>query len=464
MKVFLVYLVIDSPLDKFIYSYGLGYISALLKKNNNSVVYFIIKNQDDVLNLYNKIKEEKPEIIGFSSTTSQFYYLKDIARRIKEISSAFLICGGIHPTLKPDCIFEIPQLNAIVRGEGEYPMVEFTNALKQGMDYYGIKNFWFRNNDGSIIKNAIRPLINIDELPPPDKDSIDYQRIIDESNGGDSFIFSRGCLFECAYCSNQALAQLYNKNYYRFSNPEKAITEIKLDERKFKFSYIFFQDDIISLNKQWFFDFFSLYKKCIKYPFGCNVRPGLLDEEMVAFLKSAGCKFAGIGLEHGNENFRKTVLKRDTTDKQIIDTFNLFKKFGLDYYVQVIVGLPYENKKLFLDTVRLCRKIGISSQDISIFTPYPGTELGELCKKNNWLPQTDSFQERVTAVISYPGFDKKQIQLCHDIFPLLLRFKFLPLYVSLGLIMRIYETAKKFRSGIRKITFIKAHNRSTSFS
>jgi len=446
MKIFLVYLVINSPQNTG-YNYGLGYIASVLKEQGHSVDYIVLKNEKDILGLYGKIKQKKPKIIGFSATTAQFVYLKDIAKRTKEISDSFIVCGGIHPTLKPECILEIPDLDAIVRGEGEFPMFEFTKALENSENYHKIKNFWFKEKD-RIIKNELRTFIeNLDELPFPDKSSLDYQQLIDQSGGENRFIFSRGCTFECTYCSNKALGDLYEGTYFGQRSPQKAIEEIGLDAEKYKFRRIIFDDDIISLNKRWFYEFFTLYKKSFSYPFQCNLRVGTVDSDMIGLLKEAGAYRIMIGVEHGSEEFRKTILNRNMSNKEIIDTFKLCRQHNVRGCGQIMVGFPFENKKLFLDTVEFCRKFSTKEINvISIFYPYPGTGLGKLCEKNNWLPNKKYYKEREEAIISYPGFRKEEIQLCADVFYILLRFRFIPLKMPLNLVLYLYNFVKQIKT------------------
>jgi len=456
MKIFLIYPAIDS-LQNTGYNHGLGYISSVLKEGGFDVDYLVLKNKEDIAGLYEIVRGKKPEIVGFSVTTSQFNHLKDITKALKEISNSFMVCGGIHPTLRPECIFELPYVDAIVRGEGEYPLLEFAQRLENKIDYLNIKNFWFRKNN-KIIKNGLRPLIkNLDSLPFPDKSSLDYQRVINEAQGVNPFMFSRGCTFGCSYCSNSALSKLYQENFFRQLSPQRAIQEIKQDADRFKFKFIVFDDDIISLNKKWFYEFFTLYKNNFGYPFACNIRVGTVDSDMMGLLKNAGAFYIIIGIEHGNEKFTKTVLKRNITNKQIIDTFKLCDKYELPYYGQVMVGLPFENKRLYVDTVRLCRKISIENP-ISIFYPYPGTELGKICEENKWLPQKEFYKERVEATISYPDFSKENIQLCADVFPILMRFKFIPLFIPLEWILWISNAVKRIRNlgiGINRHTRLK---------
>jgi len=448
MKIFL----IDPKIKVYPgYNYGLGHIASVLKKGGHSVDYIALRKIKDSFELYNKIQRQKPDIIGFSVTTSQAYYIRPVVKTLKETSDAFIICGGIHPTLKPEYISELPGLDAIVRGEGEFPMLELADTFQKKENHWKIKNFWFKNKD-EIVKNELRSPVNLDELPFPDKSMLDYQKLLYQNDGMNRFIFSRGCLFDCPYCANKGLMELYRAEggYYRRMSPQRAIEEIELDAGKYAFKTIFFDDDLISLNKNWFYEFFTLYKKRFKYPFYCNVRPGTVDSDMVKLLKEAGAKGLVIGIEHGNEGFRKTVLRRNITNDQIVDMVKLCKQYHIkDNIGQIMIGLPFETRELFFDTLRLCRELNIH-YFFYIFVPYSGTEFDEVCIKNNWLPTIPTgkyYIERQQAIMDYPTFSKEDIQLCYDVFWLLTYFRFLPLkipFLSTGLLLKFYQFIATF--------------------
>jgi anaerobic magnesium-protoporphyrin IX monomethyl ester cyclase len=188
-----------------------------------------------------------------------------------------------------------------------------------------------------------------------------------------------------------------------------------------------FDDDTIHVDKKWFREFFDLYKRQVHIPFKCNIRPDIIDEEIVDLLKDAGVARVNIGVEHGNEEFRRKYLKRDMTNRQIIEAFDLFRRRNIGCYAHLMVGLPYENKRLFLDTVSLCRELPIlPSNPIFIFNPYPATELGDLCEEKGWLLPKKHYREREDSITNYPFFKKEEIKLCKDAFSLLLTLRFLP--------------------------------------
>jgi len=145
MKIFLVYPTLNI-LRNCLYSYGLGYIASLLKENGHKIDYFYLAEKKDIFELYTQIELKQPDIIGFSTVSSHVNSLEHIIIHIKKISKSFVVIGGPHPTLHPNCISEIGDVDAIVRGEGEFPMLELANAMESRRNYFGIKNFWFKTN------------------------------------------------------------------------------------------------------------------------------------------------------------------------------------------------------------------------------------------------------------------------------------------------------------------------------
>jgi len=429
MKVLLVSTTFNSlTYYDFGYNYGVAYISGVLKKNNIDNSYLIIKNNKDKYHFLNTLKRKSPDIIAFSVTTNQIIFIKELLKEVRKVSNSLLVAGGVHFSLMPETIDNIPELDVIIRGEGEYPLLELAQALQAKKPYTDIKNLWVRKNN-TIIKNEIRPLIeNLDELPFPDKSSIDYQKVINKNFSINRFNFSRGCPYHCSYCSNRAISKIYSngRKYYRARSPEKSIEEIERDQKLYKFKFIMFDDDCITMNVQWFNEFFKLYKEKFNYPFTCNIRVNTVNFEMLKIIKEAGGMGIGVGIEHGNEEFMKKYLNRDISHNKTKEVFEHFKQLRMSSWPHVIVGFPNENMNLFFDTVRLVRELRAKGLAY-LFTPYPGTELYQLCEKNKWFLNNENYIDRLHPVASFPDFNKDEIKFCHSIYPLLIHLRFIPL-------------------------------------
>jgi len=418
MRILFIYPAFNQIYDRDI-QFGIAYISALLKKHKHKTELVYLSTKKDTKKIYQRLKLFKPDIVAFTSVSFLFKHIKKLAPEIKKRSKAFVICGGPHVTLKPEELEYTSGLDAICRGEGEYAMLELVNKMKKKQNIFSTRNFWFKKK-GEIVKNKLRPLIdNLDKLPFPDRELFDYQKFINTSRDDykrASFVFSRGCYFDCTYCSNSAYKKLYNSfdNWrFRIRSPQSCLAEVEKVTKKYDVKSLFFIDDNIALNKKWFNEFFSNYKNKLKYPFSCLTRVGTCDRAMFRLLKEAGCKKIFIGLESGDEWLRKKVMKRNMTNKQIVKTFKEAHEEGLKTLAFNMIGLPYETPARFMKTVKLNAKINPTQRVLAIFFPYPKTELGDLAEEKGWVDfskNNECFVEREESILNMPQFTPKQIK------------------------------------------------------
>lgn len=183
-----------------------------------------------------------------------------------------------------------------------------------------------------------------------------------------------------------------------------------------KFKGVNFHDDILTLNKKWFRDFLSKYSQQISLPFVCNLRIGNFTEEDVKLLKDANCESAVIGIESGNDYIRKNILNKGIESENIIKGFEILHKYGIKTMSQNMMGLPEETFESFYDTVRINAKIMPNRPIMSIFYPYPGTELYYKAIRDGLIEKNDSlligldFVERENSILKLSGFVQPKIK------------------------------------------------------
>lgn len=117
-----------------------------------------------------------------------------------------------------------------------------------------------------------------------------------------------------------------------------------------------------------------------------------------------------IGLESGNERVRREILKRDYTNEEVLRVMELAQKTLRFITLYIMMGLPTETRKEFLDTIELTRKCRPNFLLLSIFCPYPGTDLFKYCVQHQLLPAGFKDRGKMTAVLDLPEFSKKEIQ------------------------------------------------------
>ncbi len=334
--------------------------------------------------------DAKPDVLAFSATTLAFPWVMRSLRWLKEEGiKVHTICGGAHPPVDAEHAVQIEGLDAICLGEGEGAMLDFVSAVQQGKPYREIQNLWVRDEDGTIHRNPLRPLIqDLDTLAPYDRtDWRNFAELHWEREGEAVTVASRGCPYKCTYCVNHYYMELFpDKQYVRFRSVDNTIAELKDIVNTYPYIKGFvFDDDILYMRKPWSIEFTEKYKKELGLPFTCNIRPNICKPDIVALLKEANCRTVKVGLEAGNEYIRNTLLKRDLKASDMITAFLRFEKVGIETISFNMVGLPFETPQTVLETVKLNGESHVSKAQVSIFYPFPGTELQRLCEENGFV-------------------------------------------------------------------------------
>lgn len=359
--------------ENFLAPIGLCAISAVAKKEGHNTYLCEINSQNPL----KMIDELNPEIIAYSSSTGESkHYFRLNSQIKKEYPGSFTIMGGPCPTFDNSVINE-GDLDAICVGEGEEAFKDLLNAISSGESPDDIPNIVTKNNKNRV---TVRSLVDdIDTLPFPD-----YALIYDNTPMGKyplkSFITSRGCPYDCTYCFNHAWRKIYSGKgkIVRRHSVNYVIDELQYVKGKWPLSFVKFYDDTFTYSADsWLEEFSSKYKKHINLPFFILTRADLLSEDIVKFLKTAGCHTISMSIESGNAGIREKMLKRSMTDKQIVDAHRLCDRYGIYTFTNCIIGLPGTTVENDIESVELAINSKVAWAEFLIFHPYPGTELTE---------------------------------------------------------------------------------------
>ena len=489
MKILFIKSVVNTPY--FTFDIGLGFLTAVLKKNKHQTDLHIVKSMKDLKKLDHRIELIKPDFISFSTYASSFDSSVKISNHLKKkFPHIYQLMGGVHLILNPNDIEKAKSIDAVCIGEGEEALIDFIKRWeKNDGSHIKTPGFYVRDNE-KIVKNPKVGMVhNIDKLPFPDRDLFTSQYVqpaILEGTNSLEFLFTRGCPFLCSYCSNHALrkALMVDKKtaYVRGMSPEKAIEWIKRDIKKYSAESLLFHDDTFTADKKWLFEFLKIYQKKIKIPFGCNVRADTLDEKTVKKLKRAGCFVFMIGVETGDNELRRMVLKRAMKNEVIKEAFRLSHKYKIAPYAFVMIGLPDETPKKCINTIKFVADLKAKYTALSIFFPYPGTNLHEICIQKKYLKKKKislDFVERADTILKMPNFQRKDILYFYNYFDELItlyqnrskkfinmssiRFKLLsiwpshPLFLPTHLLYLIITSIKHFESMSKNLKRTKSY-------
>jgi radical SAM superfamily enzyme YgiQ (UPF0313 family) len=400
--------------------FGISYISSVLKLNGHDVNLLVLskvfgnrnkRNADDY------IRSFKPDVICFTAVAGEYGFISRIADYIKTgYPNIYLVIGGAHVSLNPDGIFPA-SYNALCIGEGEYPVLELVKQLSAGKRPQRIRNMWF-NDNGMIEKNKTRPFLDgIDSIPFPDRDM--WKKWVE--TGADAaypVLLGRGCPFQCTYCSNRSLSNLAKGAYVRLRSPENIVQEIKDIKLKYCAERFYLEVETIGANIRWALDLCKKLEELnssLSNPvsFGTNLRitQGCDLEELFIAFKKSNFNFVRIGIESGSEKVRKHILGRNYSNQDIVNTVLLARRHGIKICFYNLLGVPGETFSDFLETVQINRRCQPDSVFAHIFTPYPGTVLHDICKRDGLLKRAVNVEiERCQSVLDLKDFPRKKIQ------------------------------------------------------
>lgn len=343
--------------------------------------HYVWREVKDTLESYN------PDIVGISLLSVEVASALKISQICRQYNDkCYIVWGGLHPTFLPsDCLMN-KEVDFVIRGEGEYPMLELCRSLQQGSKISGVPNLSYRNN-GEIFHNETAGLINnIDDVPFPARDSILYQESFDFKSFG-SMIISRGCPFRCSFCSSRN----FWDNKVRFRSSENIIREIKTIKKDYGTKFIMFWDDSFTINRSIIEKYCqALIDADLRINWKTATRADLIDEDLLNVMKKSGCVKLEIGVESGSDRMKKIIYK-DVTNEQIKLAFTLINKSGIGSGAFFMAGFPDETIEDLEQTFQLMKELDATEIAFNIFDPMPGSTDYHKCIERGLIPKNPNW-------------------------------------------------------------------------
>lgn len=412
---------------------GVGYLASSISRGSHETrVALTSKDLGEAHELVEEaIRNYQPDVFAQSVIFGSHGYAIDLNNKVKRRHPGLItMLGGPAATFTPKLIER--GFDAICRYEGEYPLLEFCNALEGGEDVGNIPNMWVRRDDAlfntkikkfktnldrnrtdyphesgfdpnsGIFVNDTRRLLEkslLETLPSPDRVPL-YERLIVSDkvdprvfadNPIKHFMHTRGCAFHCAYC-HVDMQNTENRGKgapVRRRSNESVADEVQSTMTKYGGKLVYFQDDIagFAYTPEMAEDFAEVFGK-LGYQSHAHVRFDLISrsERIPAALAKGGVSGVHIAIEAGDEDIRNRVHSRGMSDKQILTGAEYLHKYGIMMMTQNILGAPGETKEQMLKTYEMNRKVRPTFASASIFQPFPGTRELEYARDHGHLP------------------------------------------------------------------------------
>ncbi|MFQ5891179.1 MAG: B12-binding domain-containing radical SAM protein [Candidatus Methanofastidiosia archaeon] len=369
---------------------GLSYLAAMLEQHDIPVELIDCNGMGVTWkDLPERIKKTSPDLVGTGAMTPLYGRAVKMVKLVKEIDPDITtVVGGSHATFTfKDTLREVPEIDIVVRGEGEETIVEIVRCLEKDSDLKDVKGIAYRR-DKNIIITERRPPVDVNSLPLPAYHLLPMEKyrfeFLEEFS---TLLTSRGCPFSCTFCSEWD----FWGRPWRPRNPESVGEEMELVNRKYKRKSVWFGDDCFNvdynhikgiceqiqerdLDVQWFYqgraDFLIKHK------------------DLLPLMRKTGNIMTQIGIEASTDEELNRMDKGITTD-QVREAVNLMKEHDIISQGLIIVGTFDDTTDSILHKIKYMKSLKIDFPIFTMFTPFPGSKVHKQAKKEGLIEDFD---------------------------------------------------------------------------
>jgi radical SAM superfamily enzyme YgiQ (UPF0313 family) len=409
------------------YNPSIAALSAAVKAEGHEAECLSIPLDSSIKEAAARIAERGADVIGASVMTRDWPGIRALYALLRRSTRAFLVVGGYHATLAPRDVAR-SDADAICVGEGELALPALLGRLSRGERPGTFPGMWVRGAEGwTDPPPAGAGASDIASLPRWDYDVFgDMSEILARGinifgTTRDRFLptrASRGCPFDCTYCSAptwEKAAGFDGAGKRNVRPVEHLCDELAELKERYRPGGFEFWDEHFPIDLGWLAELGWVYPRRVGLPFRMEMHPSAASRQRLELLAQAGCELFHCGVEAGDPEYRRNILRRRTSDAALERVFADARELGLRTSTSVMMALPNETLEQAQKTLALLRRLRPSYVVWSTYTPLPGTPLGEE-NSEHIRPdpeRLDNFQ-RVRDQPRFPRMSGEEINLLHQ--------------------------------------------------
>jgi anaerobic magnesium-protoporphyrin IX monomethyl ester cyclase len=370
-------------------------------------------------NLEKYIESSKPSIVLTSGFTCNAYTCVKTCEIVKKVDEKIItIVGGIHFSFTPEeSLLNFPEIDIIVRGEGELTIVELIKKLNKKGKIDQIQGISFRNKK-TIIHTPSRPLIkNLDSLPYPAynlvEDNLKKYHFTMMAGRNTRYMIletARGCEYKCSFCTQ------WNHwgGIWRTKSTKRIVDEIEYLNEKYDGVFLWLTDDHVNLRhrgKQLYEEL--RHRRCkdnVMLFFQARTDDVAKNTDLIPKLRDISVYWIMCGVESDSEENLKEY-KKETLKSDAFTAMKILKKNDIFAHAMFVIGARRDTH----ESIESLRQFSIElAPDFAIFTaliPFPGTIYYETAKKNGWIEDYNyANYDMAHAIMPTETLTRKEVQ------------------------------------------------------
>jgi anaerobic magnesium-protoporphyrin IX monomethyl ester cyclase len=403
--------------------------------------------------LEQKVREFGPDVVGITAFTVQLVDVHSTIQTCKKAGVKRVIVGGPHVNDFPQECRNLPGVDAVVKGEGQQPMLDLVNAWAEGREVKGMPGV-MAHADDPVPAEDVYFSNDLDDYPILDRTLIEYERYYDVMGKGGIFttmISSRGCPYRCTFCNTP-------RHRYRVATPARVCDEIE-NCIKLGIKEVYFVDDTFNITNKRVHELCDeIIARGLVFTWTVRFRVKGVDRPLLEKMKAAGCHRIQFGVEQGTEE-GLLRLKKDVTSREIEHAFKLCREVGINTVAYFMIGTPVERTRQdVLDTIDYSIRLNPDFVMYNILTPFPGTTLYDEGQRDGVLDVDPWFRfmreptEEFKAQVWDEYFTRDELRDLLNI--AYRRFYWRPAFVARNILQmrNLNDFKRKATAGIRLLT------------
>jgi radical SAM superfamily enzyme YgiQ (UPF0313 family) len=355
---------------------GLAYLAGALEAAGVTVrLLDLVVLPETPTTIADVLDEFQPNVVGATAVTMSAETAFALIREVKRIAPDVLtVMGGPHVTFSTeDTLAAVPELDVIVRGEGEQTLLDLLNDANRPQRWGTIPGLAYRAN-GGVHQTAWRdPAIDLARLPNPARHGLPLGRY--RTLGMPvSVTTSRGCPFQCVFCVGRRMVGAR----VRYRPPERVVDEIE-GLAALGFRQVNVADDLFTANQRHCLAICDeIVRRGLKIRWSSFARVDTVSVALLTRMREAGCHAVSFGIESGNPAILKRIRKKISL-AQAETAVAMCRLAGMEAHASFILGLPGETTETLEQTMAFARRLGEGGlfYGFHLLAPFPGTAIGD---------------------------------------------------------------------------------------
>jgi radical SAM superfamily enzyme YgiQ (UPF0313 family) len=384
-------LLLYPPWDvKFYQAPGLPQLAGYLLENGIAAeILDSVVRSYDFQQVLEHIEKINPLVVGVSIPFTPMVTngIKMLRLCREKFPEKLLLCGGYHAAIKPGELAE--HCDLVVLGEGEITTAEIIKKYGNGKNIFDVSGTACKKN-GELQFNKVRePVKDIDALPFPAWQLVPlegHKLTLYLTTGERAFPLQtgRGCPFSCTFCCN---SKRYEKVRYR--DMECVIEEVKYIIKNFGVRGFHIWDETFTLKRERVVDFCTrIMRGKIKIRWSCQTRANLIDTDLLALMKKAGCVRMSIGVESGDKWIIERINKKIVLE-DVERAIALINSAGIVSYAGFMIGHPDDTPETVSRTIAFADRTNPHFVGFRNAIPYPGCVFREIAEREGGILTSD---------------------------------------------------------------------------